>query len=342
MMSTRWLLALAGIWLAVAAVLAMLGHTDLAGPALLVSGSSLALWLQCQRPLRTFAFTVWVMVFVAAAMIYPAAFRSWGSFELKRLMIPLIQLIMFGMGTTLSVKDFTRVFSMPRAVLIGMVLQFTVMPVAGALLAAAFGFEPAVAAGVVLVGSCPGGVASNVMTFLAKGNVALSVTMTACSTLVSPIMTPLMMRLLAGQYIEIDFLAMMVTIIQIVIVPIIAGLIANKILQVLGLRGRLAGSTPVGAGDGGHLLHHRYHYCLVARQAARCRAGIDCSRHPAQQHWLPLGLLGCPVGRPGRIGPSHRGHRGRAAERRHGFWTGRRMCSRTLTPPWPPRSSVPG
>jgi bile acid:Na+ symporter, BASS family len=117
------------------------------------------------------------------------------------------------------------------------VLQFTVMPFAGAGLAIVFGFDPAVAAGVVLIGSCPGGVASNVMTFLAKGNVALSVTMTACSTLASPIMTPLMMKLLAGQYIEIEFVSMMLTIVKIILVPIAAGLAANKILEMLRLRG---------------------------------------------------------------------------------------------------------
>lgn len=127
---------------------------------------------------------------------------------------------------------------MPKAIFTGMALQFTVMPFVGAAIAYFFGFKAGIAAGVVLIGSCPGGVASNVMTYLARGNIALSVTMTACSTLVSPIMTPLMMKLLAGQYIEIDFIDMMATIIQIIIVPIGAGLITNAILQKLKLTGR--------------------------------------------------------------------------------------------------------
>lgn len=191
----------------------------------------------CSRAARGFAFSLWVGAFVAAAMFFPSLFLSWGSFEQKVLIVPLIQIIMFGMGTMLSLADFARVLRMPRAVLIGMALQFGVMPVLGATLAVLFGFEGAVAAGVVLIGSCPGGVASNVMTFISRGNVALSVTMTACSTLVSPLLTPLAMKLLAGHYIEIDFTQMMLTILMIIILPIAAGLVANAVLRRLQLRG---------------------------------------------------------------------------------------------------------
>ncbi len=236
-MLTRIFLVLGGMLAALTAVLWGAGRTALLGWGVIPMIACLAISARTTRRFRGFVFTLWVLTFVAAAMFYPSAFRSWGTFELKALMIPLIQLIMFGMGTTLSVQDFTRVLAMPRAILIGMGLQFTVMPLAGAGIAAAFGFDPTVAAGVVLIGSCPGGVASNVMTYIAKGNVALSVSMTACSTLASPLMTPLMMRLLAGQYIEIDFVAMMWTIIKIIIVPIVAGLIANRVLQMLKWRG---------------------------------------------------------------------------------------------------------
>jgi BASS family bile acid:Na+ symporter len=163
-------------------------------------------------------------------MVYPAAFMTWLGVDLKILIVPLIQIIMFGMGTTLSVADFGRVFKMPWPVLVGFVLQFSVMPVTGLVLAKVFGFQAEVAAGVVLIGSCPGGVASNLMTYLAGGNVALSVTMTSCSTLVSPLMTPFLMDKLAGQFIEINFLSMMFGIINMIIVPIVAGLIANRIL----------------------------------------------------------------------------------------------------------------
>ena len=208
------------------------------GPVVVGMFAAFALSVQGSAALRSFAFTFWVLAFVAAAMFYPWMFGTWGKFELRVLIVPLIQLIMFGMGTTLNVGDFVRVLAMPKAVLIGMVLQFTVMPVAGAAIAMAYGFEPEVAAGVVLVGSCPGGVASNVMTYLARGNVALSVSMTASSTLVSPLMTPIMMKLLANQYVEIVFLDMMWTIVKIIIFPIVAGLIVNKILETLRLRGK--------------------------------------------------------------------------------------------------------
>jgi len=190
----------------------------------------LALASMAHRFFRGVAFTVWVFAFVAAAMFYPAAFGTWLGWDLKLLIVPLIQIIMFGMGTTLNVGDFVRVLAMPWPVLVGMVLQFTVMPLAGFFIAPLFGFEPEVAAGVVLIGCCPGGVASNLMTYLARGNVALSVTMTSCSTLASPLLTPLMMTALAGQWVPIDFVEWMLKILNMIIVPIVAGLVANRIL----------------------------------------------------------------------------------------------------------------
>ncbi|QDV41130.1 Sodium Bile acid symporter family protein [Stieleria neptunia] len=191
-----------------------------------------------QAGLRKAAFTVCVLACVLIAFCYPPVFIRWGNFELKTLIVPLIQLIMFGMGATLTLSDFTRILKMPRAVLIGIVLQFSIMPLLGFSLAMAFGFEPAVAAGVILIGSCPGGVASNVMTYLSKGNVALSVTMTACSTLLAPVLTPLLMYLLAGTLVEIVFLDWVINITKIIIVPIAFGLIANSILRALNRRGR--------------------------------------------------------------------------------------------------------
>ncbi|QEG38182.1 bile acid:sodium symporter family protein [Roseimaritima ulvae] len=187
--------------------------------------------------LRKVAFTAWVLTCVLIAFCYPQTFIHWGDFQLKTLIVPLIQLIMFGMGATLTLADFTRVLKMPRAVLIGILLQFSIMPLLGFALAMAFGFEPSVAAGVVLIGSCPGGVASNVMTYLSKGNVALSVTMTACSTLLSPVLTPLLMYMLAGTLVEIVFLDWVINITKIIIVPISIGLIFNSVLRALDRRG---------------------------------------------------------------------------------------------------------
>src|SRR5262249_40938574 len=161
-----------------------------------------AMFFAWHRALKSYAFTAWVFVFVAAAMVWPRAFGTWFGFDLKFLIVPLIQIIMFGMGTTLSLADFSRVLAMPWPVVGGIVLQYTVMPFLGFGLAAVFGFEPEIAAGVILIGAAPGGVASNVINYLARCNVPLSVTMTAISTLLSPVMTPLMMKLLAGRHIE--------------------------------------------------------------------------------------------------------------------------------------------
>ena len=200
------------------------------GVALVAAMAFFALYCRTSPALHVFTFTFWVLAFTTAAMFNPAWFDTWWGFELPRLNTLLIQLVMFGMGATLSVQDFLGALKMPKAVLIGMFLQFTVMPLIGLGVATAFGFEAEVAAGIILIGSCSGGLSSNVMVFLARGNVALSVTMTACSTLVAPLMTPLAMKLLAGRLIEINFWTMMLSIINIVMIPIGAGLITNKIL----------------------------------------------------------------------------------------------------------------
>jgi BASS family bile acid:Na+ symporter len=200
------------------------------GSILVVALVGAAVAFSRHRVLRSYAFTMWVFAFVAVSMVWPGAFGTWFGFDLKFLIVPLIQIIMFGMGTTLSVSDFTRVLAMPWAVVVGIVLQYTVMPFVGFGLAKAFGFEPEIAVGVILIGSAPGGVASNVINYLARCNVPLSVTMTAISTLLSPIMTPLMMRLLAGKHIEVGFVKMMVDICNMILTPIIAGLIANRVL----------------------------------------------------------------------------------------------------------------
>jgi len=176
------------------------------------------------------AFTIWVLVFVAAAMAFPAAFRVWFGKDLKILIVPLIQMITFGMGTTLSAKDFRRILTMPWPVFIGVFLQFTVMPLVGAGIAHAFGFSPEIAAGVILIGSVSSGVASNVMTYLAGGNVPLSVTITSATTLLSPVVTPFWMKTLAGRLVPVPFVAMMLSIFNMIIIPIVAGLFVNRLL----------------------------------------------------------------------------------------------------------------
>jgi BASS family bile acid:Na+ symporter len=140
-------------------------------------------------------------------------------------------IIMFGMGTSMSLKDFKGVITMPKGVLIGLLCQFTIMPLVGYTIATLIGFPPEIAAGVILIGSSPSGLASNVMTYLAKANLALSITLTAVSTLLAPIMTPLLMEVFAGQLVPIDFVGMMLSILKIVILPIVLGLVFNEIFK---------------------------------------------------------------------------------------------------------------
>lgn len=178
--------------------------------------------------LSTLSFTCWILSGVSVALFYPNYFQQIGDFQLSSLIVPLLQLIMFGMGTTMSLKDFKGVVEMPRGVIVGVVCQFTIMPLIGTALAFSFNFPPEIAAGLILVGSSPSGLASNVMAFIAKANVALSITLTAVATLLAPLFTPLLMKYLAGQFIPIDFWGMMASIIKMVLIPIIAGLLFNR------------------------------------------------------------------------------------------------------------------
>lgn len=180
---------------------------------------------------RSQAFGLTILACAALAFSFPAAFTEWGGVKLTSLVVPAIQLIMFGMGTTLSLGDFLRVAKRPWAVATGVFLQFLVMPLVGFLLAKACGFSGELAAGCVLVGSVAGGTASNVIAFLAKADVALSVTMTCCSTLLSPFVTPLAMKFLAGRFVDVDAAKMMVEILKVVIVPMLAGGIAHRLLR---------------------------------------------------------------------------------------------------------------
>lgn len=145
----------------------------------------------------------------------------------------LLGIVMFGMGTTLNLKDFALVLSRPRDVLVGAAAQFLIMPGLAYLIATAFNLDPALTAGVVLVGTCPGGTSSNVITFMSKGDVALSVTMTSVSTVLSPILTPFITYQIIGQKISFDPIGMFWSIVQIVIVPICLGLAVKSFLPKL-------------------------------------------------------------------------------------------------------------
>jgi BASS family bile acid:Na+ symporter len=202
------------------------------GPLICGMFISLALGVRgTETVFKSFAFSFWVFSSVTLAMFYPDYFLYVGDFKLSALIVPLIQIIMFGMGTSLSVGDFARVLKMPKGVAVGVVLQYSVMPVLGISLALAFGFPPEIAAGIVLIGSSPGGVASNVMAYIANANLALSITLTSISSMLAPLFTPLLMQALAGEFVPIDVAAMMWSITKMIIIPIVLGVVFNQFLH---------------------------------------------------------------------------------------------------------------
>jgi len=195
---------------------------------LLVSGLiALAIGVRGFPKLKGFSYTLWIFTAVATSMFYPQYFISVGDFQLKKLIVPLLQIIMFGMGSQMSFQDFTGVIKMPKGVLIGVFSHYMIMPLVGFGIASIFNFPPEIAAGIILIGCVPSGLASNVMSFLAKANLALAVTVGAISTLLSPFVTPTLMKWLGGQYIEVNFWSMMLDILNMIILPIVAGFIFN-------------------------------------------------------------------------------------------------------------------
>ena len=209
-------------------VLLLMGKFQELGPMLIAFFLTLAFAIRKNRIFGGFSYTILIFAAVVASMYYPKYFSQIGDFDLKKLIVPLLMIIMFGMGTAMSLKDFQGVIKMPKGVLVGIVCQFTIMPFVGYGLATLFDFPPAIAAGIILVGSSPSGLASNVMAFISNANLALSLTLTAVATLLAPIFTPFMMKMLANELVPIDFLAMLWSIIKIVILPIIAGLLFNR------------------------------------------------------------------------------------------------------------------
>lgn len=141
----------------------------------------------------------------------------------------LLMVVMFGMGLTLKLEDFIIVFKRPKDIIIGCIAQFTIMPLLAFGLGKVFGLEAGLMAGVILVGTCPGGTSSNVITYLSKGDVALSVCMTSVNTLLAPLLTPAITYLLLRKTVSVDVLAMFLSIIKVVIIPIVLGFVINKI-----------------------------------------------------------------------------------------------------------------
>jgi BASS family bile acid:Na+ symporter len=188
---------------------------------------SLAIGIGAVESLKSYQYTAWIIAAVVAGMVYPSAFLKWGNIDLRNkwLILVVVQFVMFGMGIQMGLKDFSGLASSGKGVIIGLLCHFSIMPLMGLLLVKVFHFETEIAAGIILIGSCSSGLASNVMVYIARANLVLSVAVTAIATLVAPFMTPLLMKLLAGTLIEIKFFNMMLEIIKIVIVPIGAALV---------------------------------------------------------------------------------------------------------------------
>ena len=192
---------------------------------------TLAIIFRRYPTLKGFSFTVMIFAAVSLAMYYPQYFVSVGGFKLSKLIIPLLQIIMFGMGSELSLFELSAVLKKPKAVIAGVVCHYIIMPLVGFSLATVFNFPKEIAAGIILVGCCPSGLASNVMSYLARANLALSVAVTTISTLLSPLFTPLLMRLLAGKLVTVHFEDMMWDTTKVVILPIVAGLLFHYLAR---------------------------------------------------------------------------------------------------------------
>ena len=207
------------------------GHLEQAGPFCIVAFISLAIGFSGYVHLKGFSYTVTIFAAVTMSLYYPGYFLSWNGLKLPTLITPLIQLIMFGMGTSMGLKDFAAVIRSPRGVLIGVISHFIIMPLIGYTLARFSHLPPEIAAGIILIGCSPNGTASNVISYLARANLALSISITAVSTMLSPFVTPFLMKGLAGAFVHIDAITMMWDIIKMVILPIGAGILFNKLLS---------------------------------------------------------------------------------------------------------------
>lgn len=196
-------------------------------------------------------FVVWVISFAILAYVFPSGF-TWIAPHISL----VLGIIMFGMGLTLSLEDFKGIVKAPKSVLIGVFAQYTMMPLLAFSLANLFQLPPEIAVGVILVGCCPGGTASNVITFLAKGNTALSVTITTVSTLLAPFLTPALTLLFASKWLPVSAGDMFLSIVQIILIPIALGIVVQiffhkqveqsvKVLPLISVIGIVAAASAV-------------------------------------------------------------------------------------------------
>lgn len=186
------------------------------------------------------AVAIFPLVILAAGLL--GMFVPALTLPLNPWVVPMLGVVMFLMGLTLTPPDFAALSQMPRAVVIGCIAQFVVMPFAGLAVARLMGLDPLLTVGMVLLGSAPGGASSNIVAYLARGNVALSIAMTSISTLIAPVMTPLLVWALAGRYLPVDFWSMLKQVMQMVLVPVVLGMLARWALR--GVIGRLLPAVP--------------------------------------------------------------------------------------------------
>ena len=169
-------------------------------------------------------FPFWAIIISLLAWQYPELFRSYETW-----IVPLLSVVMFGMGLTLHLSDFSYVLQMPRLIFAGIALQYTIMPLTAVVLSDLMELDPVLTAGMILVGTCPGGTASNVICYLARGNVALSITLTAVSTFLAVILTPALTAELVSKTIDVPVLDMLLSILYMVIIPVSAGVLLNHV-----------------------------------------------------------------------------------------------------------------
>lgn len=176
------------------------------------------------------AFSISILGVSVFAFYFPSPFVQIGLFDTRGLIIPLLMLIMFGMGTQLSLTSLIGVWQTPKSLMVGLGCQFSVMPIIGFALAWTSDLPPEIAAGIILVGCSPSGLASNVMCYISKANLALSLTLTTLATLLAPLLTPMLMSLLANQFVAIDSSKMFITMLQLIVLPVSLGLLFNHFL----------------------------------------------------------------------------------------------------------------
>lgn len=227
----KLILGLSFLSLIIAIYLGINGNISQAGPFLISFFIGTAIGVRGSSILRGLSFTITILAVVTTALYYPFLFDEINGFELALLITPLIQIIMFGMGSSMGLKDFIELSMRPKSVVVGVLAQFTIMPVIAYVLSIISNFPSEISAGIILLGTAPTSVTASLFCYLARANVALAITITALTTLLAPFLLPLLMKLFAGGFIEINVLQMMWGMIQIVILPIGAGLLFNHFLS---------------------------------------------------------------------------------------------------------------